>query len=61
MRRHPDKNPDSEVEAKAQFQRIHAAYTKLQGEESDEEEEDGDFFSFFDDEDDLSAMFFEFM
>lgn len=62
--RHPDKNLDNEGGAKTEFQRIHAAYTRLTNDE-DSDDEDDDYMhqsghSPFEDED-LAAAFFNFM
>ena len=59
--RHPDKNLGKEEEARAEFHRVHAAYTKLSDGESDEEDA-----SMYDkatsfDKDEVAASFFEFM
>ena len=59
--RHPDKNPDDQAEAKAVFQRIHAAYTRLTADDSSDEEDEGMNGASFFDEEDLAAAFFEFM
>lgn len=59
--RHPDKNPENQTEAKAAFQKIHAAYTRLTTDDSSDEEDDGMNEGSFFDEDNLAAAFFEFM
>ena len=67
LRRHPDKNAEGEAEAKNQFQRISAAYTRLTTDYSSDEEDDDfsggdDFFDEDDNEEDpITAAFFAFM